>query len=79
MQTINPVLIKKYTNRKLYHTSESHYISSNDILDMVKQDIPFTVLMHNTNENVTKEVLLSSLSKMNNVSEQEIINFIKAR
>jgi polyhydroxyalkanoate synthesis regulator protein len=79
MQTINPILIKKYTNRKLYHTSESHYISNNDILDMVKQDIPFTVLMHNTNENVTKEVLLSSLSNMNNVSEQEIINFIKAR
>ncbi len=79
MQTINPILIKKYTNRKLYHTSESHYISNNDILDMVKQDIPFTVLMHNTNENVTKEVLLSSLSNMNNISEQEIINFIKAR
>ena len=79
MQTINPILIKKYTNRKLYHTSESHYITCNDVLDLIKQDIPFTVIMHKTNENVTKEVLLASLSKLDEVTEQEIINFIKAR
>lgn len=79
MQTVTPLLIKKYPNRKLYNTSESHYMTCNDVLDLIKQDIPFTVIMHKTNENVTKDVLLASLAKFNEVTEQDIINFVKRR
>jgi polyhydroxyalkanoate synthesis regulator protein len=79
MQTNNPVVIRKYNNRKLYNTFESHYITCNDVIDLIKRDIPFTVIMHKTNENVTKEVLLASLSKLDEVTEQDIINFVKRR
>ena len=49
--------IKKYKNRKLYDSEKFRYISLFEIRDMIKNNIEFCVLTHNTKQDVTVEVL----------------------
>ena len=37
------ISIKKYSNRRLYNTDSSSYITQVDILDLIKKNIPFKV------------------------------------
>lgn len=77
METINNQrVIKKYKNRKLYDPVLSEYISNDDILQMVRSNTEFKVIQNETNENVTKTVLLSALKSLTDISENEIIAFI---
>ena len=39
-----PVVIKKYANRRLYNTSTSSYVTLDYLCQMVKDDIDFVVL-----------------------------------
>ena len=52
-----PVVIKKYANRRLYNTSTSAYVTLEDLADMVKQGIDFTVFDAKTGEDITRSVL----------------------
>ena len=38
------ISIKKYSNRRLYNTDSSSYITQVDILDLIKKNIPFKVI-----------------------------------
>lgn len=71
------LIIKKYKNRKLYDTEQSQYVCSEDIIEFVRQDKKFKVIDEVTKDDVTRGVLMSSLTKMNNLSIAEIIAIIK--
>jgi len=52
-----PILIKKYPNRRLYNTITSAYIVLNDIVELVKADIPFVIEDKKTGEDITRSIL----------------------
>jgi len=51
-----PVVIKKYANRRLYNTSTSSYVTLDYLCQMVKDDIDFVVLDAKGND-ITRSVL----------------------
>jgi polyhydroxyalkanoate synthesis repressor PhaR len=52
-----PSIIKKYANRRLYHTEISQYITLEDVADMVRQGEDLKVVDARTNEDLTRTVL----------------------
>jgi len=53
----NPVVIKKYANRRLYDTGTSAYITLEDLCDRVKKGEDFVVLDAKTDQDLTRQVL----------------------
>jgi polyhydroxyalkanoate synthesis repressor PhaR len=51
-------LIKKYPNRRLYDTTESRYITLEDVRRLVVQGIDFCVTDQKTGEDITRNILL---------------------
>lgn len=51
-----PVVIKKYANRRLYNLSTSNYVTLDHLCQMVKDDIDFVVLNAKGND-ITRSVL----------------------
>jgi|SRR5665213_1519023 polyhydroxyalkanoate synthesis repressor PhaR len=52
-----PVVIKKYANRRLYNTSTSSYVTLEDLSMMVKQGHEFVVFDAKTSDEITRAVL----------------------
>ena len=52
-----PILIKKYANRRLYDTSISQYITLEDVGKMVKKGEEFKVMEAKTGKDLTRSVL----------------------
>ncbi|HUZ71827.1 MAG TPA: polyhydroxyalkanoate synthesis repressor PhaR [Stellaceae bacterium] len=52
-----PVVIKKYANRRLYNTATSSYVTLDDLSRMVKQGNEFIVFDAKTSEEITRAVL----------------------
>jgi polyhydroxyalkanoate synthesis repressor PhaR len=52
-----PVIIKKYANRRLYNTATSSYVTLDDLAGMVRQGQDFIVYDAKTNEDITRSVL----------------------
>lgn len=52
-----PIVIKKYANRRLYDTETSSYVTLEDLCAMVKQDKSFIVRDAKTNEDLTRQIL----------------------
>ena len=52
-----PVVIKKYANRRLYNTASSSYVTLEHLSEMVKKNIDFVVYDAKTNEDITRSVL----------------------
>jgi polyhydroxyalkanoate synthesis repressor PhaR len=52
-----PVIIKKYANRRLYNTSTSSYVTLDDLSGMVKKGSEFVVFDAKTSEDITRPVL----------------------
>ena len=61
MQTLR--MIKRYTNRRLYDTVTSSYITLDEVKDFVLKQIKFKVIDNNTNEDLTNYVLLQIISE----------------
>jgi polyhydroxyalkanoate synthesis repressor PhaR len=53
----DPIVIKKYANRRLYNTATSCYITLEQLCDMVKQGAEFEVRDARTGEDITRQVL----------------------
>ncbi|WP_275098361.1 polyhydroxyalkanoate synthesis repressor PhaR [Sedimenticola hydrogenitrophicus] len=51
-------IIKKYPNRRLYDTELSRYITLSDIRELVMSGMDFQVVDTNTNEDLTRSILL---------------------
>jgi polyhydroxyalkanoate synthesis repressor PhaR len=52
-----PVVVKKYANRRLYNTESSCYITLDNLADMVRQGRDFVVYDAKTGEDITRSVL----------------------
>src|SRR6478752_9955245 len=52
-----PVIIKKYANRRLYNTSSSSYITLDDLSKMTRKGIEFQVLDAKTGADITHQIL----------------------
>ena len=52
-----PTVIKKYANRRLYHTGTSTYVTLEDLARMVKSGEEFVVTDAKTGEDITRAVL----------------------
>lgn len=56
-ETSEPVVIKKYANRRLYNTATSTYVTLEDLAEMVKSGTDFVVFDAKTGEDITRSVL----------------------
>lgn len=56
-ETTEPVVIKKYANRRLYNTDSSTYVTLEDLAEMVKGGRDFVVYDAKTGEEITRSVL----------------------
>jgi polyhydroxyalkanoate synthesis repressor PhaR len=50
-------IIKKYANRRLYHTAISQYITLEDVAEMVRKGEDLKVVDARTNEDLTRSIL----------------------
>lgn len=50
-------IIKKYQNRKLYDSEESHYVTVKDVMGMVKSGVKVMVVDDITKKDVTRNIL----------------------
>jgi polyhydroxyalkanoate synthesis repressor PhaR len=62
-------LIKKYPNRRLYDTSESRYITLDEVRQMVLGEIPFKVVDRQSNEDITRNILLQIIMEQESGGE----------
>lgn len=53
----DPIIIRKYSNRRLYDTFHSKYISLSDVRNLVNNSLPFKVIEVKRNEDITKSIL----------------------
>lgn len=70
------VIIKKYPNRRLYNTQISSYISTNDLLELIKKNVDFKVIECKTNEDITKSILIQLILEQETKSYHLIPNEI---
>ncbi|MDG6078150.1 polyhydroxyalkanoate synthesis repressor PhaR [Erythrobacter litoralis] len=52
-----PIIIKKYANRRLYNTDTSSYITLDDLAEMVRENVDFQVLDAKTGDDITHTIL----------------------
>lgn len=53
----DPIIIKKYANRRLYNTQSSKYITLDFLAEMTRKDVEFKVVDAKTGEDITHNVL----------------------
>src|SRR5271169_3084853 len=61
-----PVVIKKYANRRLYNTGTSTYVTLEDLAGMVKNGEDFVVFDAKTGEEITRSVLTQIIFEQEN-------------
>jgi len=54
---VEPVIIKKYANRRLYNTAASSYVTLDHLSEMVREGTDFIVLDAKTGDDITRSVL----------------------
>ncbi len=59
-----PVIIKKYANRRLYNTAASTYVTLDHLSDMVRAGVDFIVLDAKTGDDITRSVLTQIIVEM---------------
>jgi len=69
----DPVVIKKYANRRLYNTGTSTYVTLEDLAEMVRQDEEFTVQDAKTGEDITHPVLTQIIFELENKDGQNML------
>jgi polyhydroxyalkanoate synthesis repressor PhaR len=64
LRMADPRIIKKYPNRRLYDTTESRYITLEDVRRLVAEGKSFTVTEQRSGRNITRLVLLQVISEL---------------
>ena len=75
-------IIKKYPNRRLYDTEDSCYIKLLEIKDMIERGIIIKVIDSNTEEEITRSILLQIILEQESNKEplfttENLLNFIR--
>src|SRR5580658_660746 len=68
-----PVIIKKYANRRLYNTGTSTYVTLEDLAAMVKAGEDFVVFDAKTSEDITRTVLTQIIFEQENKEGQNLL------
>src|SRR5271157_1851278 len=68
-----PVVIKKYANRRLYNTGTSTYVTLEDLAGMVKTGEDFVVYDAKTGEDITRSVLTQIIFEQENKEGQNLL------
>jgi polyhydroxyalkanoate synthesis repressor PhaR len=68
-----PVIIKKYANRRLYNTGTSTYVTLEDLAAMVKAGEDFIVYDAKTSEDITRSVLTQIIFEQENKEGQNLL------
>jgi polyhydroxyalkanoate synthesis repressor PhaR len=73
-----PVIIKKYANRRLYNTGTSTYVTLEDLAVMVKEGEDFVVYDAKTGEEITRSVLTQIIFEQENKGQNLLpITFLR--
>jgi polyhydroxyalkanoate synthesis repressor PhaR len=68
-----PVVIKKYANRRLYNTASSSYVTLEHLAEMVREGTDFVVYDAKTNEDLTRSVLTQIIFEEENRGSQNLL------
>ncbi|PVE26118.1 polyhydroxyalkanoate synthesis repressor PhaR [Microvirga sp. KLBC 81] len=68
-----PTVIKKYANRRLYHTGTSTYVTLEDLAGMVRQGEDFVVYDAKSGEDITRSVLTQIIFEQENKEGQNLL------
>ena len=68
-----PVVIKKYANRRLYNTGTSTYVTLEDLAEMVKKGEEYTVQDAKTGDDITHPVLTQIIFELENKDGQNML------
>ncbi len=68
-----PIVIKKYANRRLYNTGTSTYVTLEDLAAMVKTGEDFVVYDAKTGEDITRSVLTQIIFEQENKAGQNLL------
>ncbi len=69
----DPVIIKKYANRRLYNTGTSTYVTLEDLAEMVRKGEDFTVQDAKTGDDITHPVLTQIIFELENRAGQNML------
>jgi polyhydroxyalkanoate synthesis repressor PhaR len=68
-----PIIIKKYANRRLYNTGTSTYVTLEDLAVMVKKGEDFAVYDAKSGEEITRSVLTQIIVEQENKEGQNLL------
>ena len=68
-----PVIIKKYANRRLYNTGTSTYVTLEDLAAMVKSGSDFIVYDAKSGDDITRSVLAQIIFEQENKEGQNLL------
>src|ERR671913_1377726 len=68
-----PTVIKKYANRRLYHTGTSTYVTLEDLAKMVREGEDFLVYDAKSGEDITRSVLTQIIFEQENKEGQNLL------
>jgi polyhydroxyalkanoate synthesis repressor PhaR len=68
-----PTVIKKYANRRLYHTGTSTYVTLEDLSHMVREGEDFVVYDAKSGEDITRTVLTQIIFEQENKEGQNLL------
>ncbi|QPC85934.1 polyhydroxyalkanoate synthesis repressor PhaR [Mesorhizobium sp. NBSH29] len=69
----DPIVIKKYANRRLYNTGTSTYVTLEDLAEMVKRGEEFTVQDAKSGDDITHPVLTQIIFELENKDGQNML------
>lgn len=69
----DPVVIKKYANRRLYNTGTSTYVTLEDLAEMVKRNEEFVVQDAKSGDDITHPVLTQIIFELENKDGQNML------
>ena len=73
-----PIIIKKYANRRLYNTRSSSYITLEDLSRMTREGVDFQVLDAKTGNDITHQILTQIIMEEESHGEQMLpVSFLR--
>lgn len=74
-----PIVIKKYANRRLYNTDTSSYVTLDDLCEMVKEGADFLVYDAKSGEDLTRQILTQIIFEQESRGQNLLpINFLRS-
>ena len=74
----DPIVIKKYANRRLYNTGSSSYITLDDLAAMVREGTDFTVVDAKSGDDITHSILTQIIVEQESSGQQMLpVSFLR--